>query len=261
MNGPSGPRQPPEEYSNCSNNNNPAAVTASCMAWDQDHIRHERGGRGGRISPSYALRYYYDADAVLTGGHERSRQRSLGGDDHRDKIDGDGDQKPPPAPHSHDKTNKQDQDTNKKGHHQGGSQQDQEQPPHRQVYVEIAPGLTARLRGALETWHCIERDFYLPTMCLDCTMDLFCIQDASHVLCPTCRVISPMEGLVLGYDGGIGMGFTVAQLQAWQCDIVRKQREAGWVGKGRRNNRRGGGGRWEEDPQQQDPQGGIRRLA
>ena len=39
--------------------------------------------------------------------------------------------------------------------------------------IEIAPGLTTRLRGAKETWEAVENDFYTPTTCMCCQADLF----------------------------------------------------------------------------------------
>lgn len=85
--------------------------------------------------------------------------------------------------------------------------------------IEITPGFTARLRGAEETWRAIENDFYLPAPCFCCQTDeLFCIMDASFVLCPSCKVVSPMEEGSM--DGGVGLGFTHAQLRQWQYDVL-----------------------------------------
>ena len=84
--------------------------------------------------------------------------------------------------------------------------------------VEIAPGFAARLRGAEETWRAIENDFYLPAQCFCCQSDeLFCIMDASYVLCPSCKVVSPMAGCAT--DGGVGLGFNHTLLRQWQYDI------------------------------------------
>ena len=91
--------------------------------------------------------------------------------------------------------------------------------------IEIAPGLTARLRGAKETWEAVENDFYMPTQCFCCQTDLFCIMDANYVLCPSCKVVSPLEGCAKGMSGGVGLGFTYQDLQQWQYEIVmRRQR-------------------------------------
>lgn len=106
-------------------------------------------------------------------------------------------------------------------------------PPHhhhndqQQQYMEIAPGQRMRLRGAKETWQCVEDDAYLPTTCFSCDADLCCIMDASYVLCPLCRVVSPVEGWAGGPDGGVGLGFTYQDLAVWQREIVsgRQQQE------------------------------------
>lgn len=89
--------------------------------------------------------------------------------------------------------------------------------------IEIAPGITERLRGAAETWQCIERDFYLPTQCCCCATDICCIMDATYVLCPQCKVISPLEN-GMAHGGGVGLGFTFEDLQNWQAEIILSRR-------------------------------------
>jgi len=94
--------------------------------------------------------------------------------------------------------------------------------------IEVAPGMHMRLRGSQETWRAIEQDFYMPSECICCNTTLFCIQDAAYVLCPDCRVISPMEGFVNGGGGGddgggVGLGFYMEDLAQWQHEIVANQ--------------------------------------
>ena len=94
------------------------------------------------------------------------------------------------------------------------------------TYIEIAPGISARLRGAKETYACIENDFFLPTTCFCCEENLFCIMDADFVLCPHCRVVSPMGEETGGpSDGGVGLGFTYDDLQNYQSDILSQQQQ------------------------------------
>ena len=93
------------------------------------------------------------------------------------------------------------------------------------TYMEIAPGEKVRLRGAKETWQCVENDFYLPTTCFSCDTDLCCIMDASYVLCPVCKVVSPVEGWAGGPDGGVGLGFTYDDLANWQREIVQRHQQ------------------------------------
>jgi hypothetical protein len=87
--------------------------------------------------------------------------------------------------------------------------------------IEVYPGAFMRLRGADETWNAIKYDFYMPCMCICCNLTLFCIQDAIFVLCPACRSVSPLDGVILdGYDGGVGLGFTIGELNKWQKGIA-----------------------------------------
>ena len=93
--------------------------------------------------------------------------------------------------------------------------------------IEVLPGQFLRLRGADETWRAIACDFYMPCACVCCSLTLFCVQDACFVLCPDCRVISPMEGIAYeGHEGGVGLGFTMEELAKWQEDLERERRVA-----------------------------------
>ena len=93
-------------------------------------------------------------------------------------------------------------------------------PKTRATMIEVSPGEFLRLRGADETWKAIHDDFYVPSACVLCGLTLFCIQDAVFVLCPECLIVSPLEGVVYdGYDGGVGIGFTMANLANWQEEI------------------------------------------
>lgn len=90
--------------------------------------------------------------------------------------------------------------------------------------IEIAPGMMARLRGADETWAAVENDYYIPTQCFCCQLDICCIMDANFVLCPQCKVVSPLEGCAQpGFDGGVGLGFTFDDLQKWQGEIIHRR--------------------------------------
>jgi hypothetical protein len=94
--------------------------------------------------------------------------------------------------------------------------------------IEIMPGLRVPLRGAKETWNCIEQDFFLPVTCFGCATELCCIQDASYVLCPVCRVVGPMDSGAgdFGSTVGVGLGFSFDDLFQWQSEIVRRQQNA-----------------------------------
>jgi hypothetical protein len=92
--------------------------------------------------------------------------------------------------------------------------------------IEIMPGMRVPLRGAEETYRCIEQDFFLPVTCFGCKAELCCIQDASYVLCPTCRVVGPMDTGAgdFGSTVGVGLGFSIDDLYQWQSEIAQRQR-------------------------------------
>ena len=99
---------------------------------------------------------------------------------------------------------------------------------HQPLLIPLAPGIMGRIRGVQETVQCITNDYYLPATCMCCAQNLFCIMDACFVLCPTCKVVSPLEGGAdHEFDGGVGLGFTLEELQRIQWDIyTRRGRES-----------------------------------
>jgi hypothetical protein len=60
------------------------------------------------------------------------------------------------------------------------------------VEVEISPGVFAPLRGSEETWRAIQTGNFETVVCVCCSNRIQCIADAEYVLCPECRVVSPM---------------------------------------------------------------------
>ena len=98
--------------------------------------------------------------------------------------------------------------------------------------IPIAPGVSARLRGANETWECIERDFYVPIVCFACSLEMCCIQDADYVICPLCKVVSPLDSGVSPHvandfrgqrEQTVGLGFTYEDLCKWQSEIMQRR--------------------------------------
>jgi hypothetical protein len=81
---------------------------------------------------------------------------------------------------------------------------------------EVSPGVKERLRGALETWSYLQRDFYIATSCKTCSVELTCIKNLDFVLCPTCQLITPIDALPEASGGGLGLGFTVEDLRRWE---------------------------------------------
>lgn len=90
--------------------------------------------------------------------------------------------------------------------------------------IEVSPGHFMCLRGAAETTEAIYRDFYTPCRCFACsdsfTTTIFCISDANYVLCPHCKVVSPVSehgdewgGRFWGdTEESVGLGFTFETL-------------------------------------------------
>jgi hypothetical protein len=97
------------------------------------------------------------------------------------------------------------------------------------VMVEIFPGVTSRLRGTQETLQAVANDFYTPVSCFACNEDVFCVADVSYVICPGCKVVSPLDADDKVFDGqpierhGLGLGFTVESLFQMQSDVFQKQ--------------------------------------
>jgi hypothetical protein len=81
---------------------------------------------------------------------------------------------------------------------------------------EVSPGVQEKLRGAMETWSHLQRDFYLPTCCKSCFVELTCIKNLDYVLCPLCQEVNPIDAPPEGGGGGLGLGFTVEDLRRWE---------------------------------------------
>jgi hypothetical protein len=61
--------------------------------------------------------------------------------------------------------------------------------------IEVCPGFFMLLRGADETLQAIESGFAIDAMCFCCEQSLQCVADAELVICPDCRVCSPLPDL------------------------------------------------------------------
>ena len=77
------------------------------------------------------------------------------------------------------------------------------------AYIEIEPGFEAPLRRAEETVQAICRNEFVSSTCYGCEASIYCIDDAKFLICPHCKVVSP---LLLShpnqYAYGVGLGFT-----------------------------------------------------
>lgn len=78
--------------------------------------------------------------------------------------------------------------------------------PSSQLYksttVEIMPGHFVELRGSDETWDALAIGNTQVVECTCCLITLEVIRDAIMVLCPECRMISPLDGI----GEGLGLG-------------------------------------------------------
>ena len=90
--------------------------------------------------------------------------------------------------------------------------------------VDIAPGVQTPLRGAKETVTAVARDYYSNVSCFGCSLEVCCIADVSYVICPVCKVVSPMDDPT--FEGkevqrhGLGLGFTYESLFKMQLEIL-----------------------------------------
>ena len=77
------------------------------------------------------------------------------------------------------------------------------------LMLEVAPGLEVKLRGSSETHRAIKKWEIIQVECLECAVQLHCIEDAEFLLCPLCRCVSPLSisGQVKTNANGVGLGF------------------------------------------------------
>jgi hypothetical protein len=87
-----------------------------------------------------------------------------------------------------------------------------EQVTHHQE-VEVAPGEYMPLRGSAETLKAIESGKACKVTCFACQASLWCVPDADLVLCPDCRILSPLSSKESSQlwtrHGGVGLGARV----------------------------------------------------
>ncbi|CAB9526331.1 expressed unknown protein [Seminavis robusta] len=81
------------------------------------------------------------------------------------------------------------------------------------TFIEIEPGVQAELRKTEETLQAVSNNQFLAASCLSCHLDLYCMADAKYMICPVCRVMSPVLSNNSGSGHGVALGFTPATLQ------------------------------------------------
>jgi hypothetical protein len=81
--------------------------------------------------------------------------------------------------------------------------------PWDRFQVELLPGHFVPLIGSEETWQAFCADNVIDIECSSCETFLYCKNTAEMVLCPGCRMISPIDKVGVGAEG-LGLGLTVA---------------------------------------------------
>jgi len=66
--------------------------------------------------------------------------------------------------------------------------------------IEVSPGVFMPLRGSKETMEAMKRGQALYVQCIFCNVQLCCIQDAEMVICPDCRVLSPVTSPTTAFE-------------------------------------------------------------
>ena len=61
------------------------------------------------------------------------------------------------------------------------------------VEIEVSPGIFLPLRGSQETMAAVNSGRAIPVNCMACQASLRCVPDCQLVLCPDCRILSPVE--------------------------------------------------------------------
>jgi hypothetical protein len=107
-------------------------------------------------------------------------------------------------------------------------------PPHISRFVlEVAPGLFLPLHGSQETSSAMQEGKLVSCNCFVCMETVMCVPQASYVLCPDCRVVSPVAGCLSlkrrvtlpGEMGGVGLGLKWTEYLKWEQESVRYYRQ------------------------------------
>ncbi len=93
---------------------------------------------------------------------------------------------------------------------------------HSQINIEVKPNVFMELRSAMETLRAIEAGLASCAVCAQCHGILKCVPDAEVVMCPDCRITSPMglymeddsmseqpHNILVGRRGGVGLGLKI----------------------------------------------------
>jgi len=82
--------------------------------------------------------------------------------------------------------------------------------------IEVSPGQFAELRGSKETMNALLSKFSREIVCACCSTRIEFIRDAAMVICPSCRVVIPLDNK---NGRGLGLGVKV------QSEINRRSKD------------------------------------
>ena len=96
---------------------------------------------------------------------------------------------------------------------------------HTDNTIDLAPGIKTRLRSAKDTIAAIHNGFHTSLACFGCSLKIYCIADAQYVICPVCRIISPLPDVPFQGERlereGLGIGFDDDDLKQIQAEKER----------------------------------------
>ena len=81
--------------------------------------------------------------------------------------------------------------------------------------LELYEGCSLPYKGPKETWETINAGLFNITQCIVCAQDLCCVANASHVICSSCKTISPVTQAddSSSHGGVIGFGVLTSDVQ------------------------------------------------
>jgi hypothetical protein len=154
--------------------------------WSSDHVSSRSGGeKYEAFLKQDSLRSFDDNSKELP---LEDKLQSLAVNVPRPNVRGVGTLKPPP-PASYSTSSRSSSNGSRRSVHS----RPPTPPPVRHALIEIAPGMSVRLRGADETLEAVRTDYLVSEFCICCQELLHCTRDADMVLCPVCKSVSPLE--------------------------------------------------------------------
>jgi hypothetical protein len=74
--------------------------------------------------------------------------------------------------------------------------------------IQVSDGVYMTLRGSKETQAAYDHGLCIEATCFVCDISLACVPDCDAVVCPQCRMISPVEAVSRSrfHKGGVGLG-------------------------------------------------------